>query len=450
VKKLLKVALSVLIVLLLIVPLLATACGKEEVTSTATPAPTSTQGATPTPTKAATPTPTQAATPTPTQTGVAAVEVPIGVMAMTTGALAPQGINAARQVELTVEDINKTGFMVGNTLCKFKLIMDDYGFDSAKAVTVIRKHILQDGVKFEMALGSGITQAQPYTEEAKVLLFTGADGSNYIGPQWPLSFNPATCYEAKTPADIKYIHDRYPSYKKVYIAVIDLDLTRVTGRQITAPVLQYFGYSIVGNEYYPYTTTDFYPIIDRILATNPDMVIDATSQVFTKQLRERGFKGIIYEGGPVVAASFSTFVGGAPYTDLVFYPAINEYSPSLPSALKDFIARYNAKYGEYPQGGSFYVLTALYSLAQAMTLAGSYTDVYKVAKALETGTFTCPLGTIKYSGADLFGVNHMAAGLPIIMNQFINGQSVQVGVTESDDALALMAQIYASIGGRPK
>jgi ABC-type branched-subunit amino acid transport system substrate-binding protein len=446
-----KVSLVVLVVFLLIVPLLGTACSKEEVTPTSTP--TSTNVATPTPTKVATPTPTQSTTtttPAPTQSGLKTVEVPIGVMAMTTGAQAAAGTAAARQVELVVEDINQTGFMVGNTLCKFKLIMDDYAYDSAKAVTVIRKHILQDGVKFEMALGSaGIVAAQPYTEDAKVLLMAGATGGSYTGPQYPLTFCPAGAYEASTPVCMRYIQQKYPSYKKVYNAVIDMELTRKTQRQITNPAMRYLGYQIVGEEFYPMTTTDFYPIIDRILAANPDIVVDASSQVLTKQLRDRGFKGIIYEGGTLVPVSFSAFVGGSPNTDLVFYPAINERDPSLPAAMQDFIARYNAKYGEYPQGGSFYVMPALYSLAQAMTLAGTYADTAKVAKALETGTFTCPLGEIKYGGAELFGVNHIA-GPPTVLNQFLNGVSTVVMTVPADDAMDYMLQIYAAIGGRPQ
>jgi branched-chain amino acid transport system substrate-binding protein len=450
-KRLLRGALLVLVVFLLIMPLLATACGNGEETPTATLAPTATKVATPTPTKAATPTPTQgAATPTPTQAGSTAVEVPIGVMAMTTGAQAAAGTAAARQVELVVSDINQTGFMVGNTLCKFKLVMDDYAYDSAKAVSVIRKHILQDGVKFEMALGSaGIVAAQPYTEEAKVLLFTGATGGSYVGPQFPLSFCPAGTYEATTPVCMRYIQQKYPSYKKVYNAIIDMELTRKTQRQITEPALRYLGYSIVGSEFYPMTTSDFYPIIDRILAAKPDIVVDASSQVLTKQLRDRGFKGIIYEGGTVVPVSFSQFVGGSPNMDLVFYPAINEQDPSLPAAMKDWIARYNAKYGEYPQGGSFYVMPALYSLAQAMTLAGSYTDTAKVAKALEDGKFTCPLGEIDYGGIELFGVNHIA-GPPTVLNQFLNGVATVVQTVPADDALDYCLQIYAAIGGRPQ
>jgi branched-chain amino acid transport system substrate-binding protein len=452
VKGLFKVALVVLVVLLLIVPLLSTACGKEEIASTSTPTsvPTATKVATPTLTQAAaSPTPTKVATPTPTQAGATVVEVPIGVLAMTTGSLAAAGTAAARQVELAVEDINKTGFMVGNTLCKFKLVIDDYGYDAAKAVTVVRKHILQDKVKFEMVLGSaGIPAAQPFTEEAGVLLFTGGEGSNYIGPKYPLSFNPAGCYETKTPVCMKYLVERFPSAKKLYYATVDLELTRTTTKTVTMPALQYLGYNVVGQEFYPYTMTDFYPLIDRILAAKPDIVLDAANQVLTKQLRDRGFKGIINEAGTVVPESFSKFVGGSPYTDLVFYPAINERDPSLPAAMQDFVTRYNARWGEYPQGGSFYVVTALYSLAQAMTLAGTYTEPKKVALALESGRFSTPLGEMDYSGAELFGVNHMA-GPPTVFNEFINGVATVVMSVPADEALNYMKKIYDAMGGKP-
>ena len=71
-------------------------------------------------------------------------------------------------------------------------------------------------------------------------------------------------------------------------------------------IFKLYGLNWLGYEKFPYETKDFSPYISRVLAKNPDIIdtnttggdMGALAALLLKQLREAGYKGIIWMPTP--------------------------------------------------------------------------------------------------------------------------------------------------------
>jgi len=90
---------------------------------------------------------------------------------------------------------------------------------------------------------------------------------------------------------------------------------------------------------------------------------------------------------------------------LVYQP--NPFGEELPQEVKDFAAEYEARYDEEFTMSSYYPATMLYVLTEALKQAGTVDDVDRVIEALETETFDTWIGSLRFGGQELVGVDHL-------------------------------------------
>jgi branched-chain amino acid transport system substrate-binding protein len=300
---------------------------------------------------APTPTPTPTPTPVPTKT------LDIGINATLTGPNAFLGHHIHNGILLAIDDQNAQG---GVTIAGEKYMLNpfirDNKFDVVVSKTITEEMVYDKGIK--IVAGPAIADAvgaQIVTEKNKVILLAAfAAVSGVCGPNKPYSFFPGGYPLLISVGGAAYIQQFYPQAKTVVATVAEIgdwkpfiDSTEV--------VCQRYGLDFLGYEKVPITTTNFMPLITRVLAKKPDIIntssvgssMAAGSPLFIKQIRESGFDGIIWCPSlppPDVMAE----IVPPQYLNKIITNDIVVDSPIVSQAYKDMYQRYLKKFGEPP------------------------------------------------------------------------------------------------------
>jgi len=360
-------------------------------------------------------------------------EIILGGITALSGPAAPWGIGMQNTWQMAVDDINnggwwwkKKGITVNGERYNFKLQVYDHAFDASKAVSAANRLISRDGVKYILAFDGGMIKAfQPISEKAKVFTVAYASpGKDYINPKNFYTW----MYGVDCIASVIFYPwlEKNTEYKR--IAILEPD--HWTGHTTTEA--SRFGISktkleIVFDEYFPPDTTDFYPILTRMLKTKPDLIdignVDPASRaLFVKQAREMGFKGPMYLITPDVA-NLKNVAGWENCEGLYFLPYETELTDAQKNVEKDYIKRY----GEENWIGSLaYLLWDFpFWLAAAFEEANSF-DTTIVSNHLEKMQLKSVFGEPAYfAGKGYYGINRMPL-YPYNVCQVQKGELVQV------------------------
>ncbi len=228
----------------------------------------------------------------------AAETLKIGVIAPFSGPGAPWGIALFRGVELATEEINATGgIKVGGKSYMIKLVKGDDKYSGKGGVDAASKLVYKDKVKYIIgSISSASTLAfQAITEPAKVLIMPDTYSNKVPAPEKPYTFRIVmTSYEV---AKVQYswIRKNRKGIQKVAV----LSPNDASGWAVSEHVklaAKANGFDIVFDKFYERGTTDFYPILTRLLAQKPDWFDTGASppgehSLMIKQARELGYKG---------------------------------------------------------------------------------------------------------------------------------------------------------------
>ena len=227
----------------------------------------------------------------------------IGVATPLTGPAANVGGNFRNAVVLAAENQNaQGGVTIGGQKYLINVIVRDSKFDVTVAKTVAEELVFDKKVKAIFG-ASPVESAsiQQITEPNKVLLFGMIPMPGLCAPDKPYSFwlsnHPLKTYATGA----LYIKKNYPKAKKVvtvYADIPDQKLWEATAKDVCSR----FGFEWLGMEKYAAGTSDFSPVIQRILAKKPDMIDTAGSggamgailPLLIKQIRQAGFDGVIW------------------------------------------------------------------------------------------------------------------------------------------------------------
>jgi branched-chain amino acid transport system substrate-binding protein len=227
----------------------------------------------------------------------------IGIATPLSGPVGNLGANYQNAVLLAMENQNKQGGVtIAGQKYMLKAIIRDDKFDPAVGKTVAEELVYDKKVK--VIFGPSMVEAgamQAITEPNKVLLFCMAPMPGLTSPEHPYSFFAGGYAPKQMAVGADYIKKFYPKAKTVVSTYGDMPDAPFYFGTAKAIYGQY-GFTWLGDEQYPYTITDFSPIVSRIMAKKPDMVnitgsgggMGPMMGLFTKQLREAGFKGIIW------------------------------------------------------------------------------------------------------------------------------------------------------------
>jgi branched-chain amino acid transport system substrate-binding protein len=280
-----------------------------------------------------------------------------GVVSPLTGPMADLGTNMKNGILMAIEDQNQEG---GVTVAGQKYTINAVVRDS-KADVVVGRNIAEELVfdkKIKVIGGPFMGDAvgvQSITEKNKVIsFFLVALISGIIGPNKPFSFFYGQGPLSEVLLASSYTQKFYPEAKTVVSIITDVADLPVFA-DAAKSMAERYGLNWLGYEKCPLTTTDFTPIITRVLAKKPDIVdtsnvggiLGGQCAVMVKQLRQQGFEGIIWIPAPPPPGALQEVVPRE-YLNRIVDLSINLDSPIVAQAFRDLGKRYQKEYNQIP------------------------------------------------------------------------------------------------------
>jgi len=351
----------------------------------------------------------------------------IGVITSMSGDLSGPLKGMADAIKAT-QDLynNKGGITVGGQKYTLALTAYDDQSTAAGAVAAANK-LVQDGVKFAVApvYPPALRAVIPITDSAKILTFsaTQVDPTTFTS-EFKYAFNCcSTMYHMG--ATHAYLQKTYPNVKKVaLVQPVDPGVDYIVG--LVKKDLPARGIEIVAQESFTPDTQDFYPILTKVLATNPDAIelpggIPPWTAGIINAARDQGFKGPIFAAAIVGGLGDINAIIKPGYNYGFFEGAPDVESTKMPQEVQDLNKLIQTQLGHPINFDNFQVIGALSICLQGIEKANSL-DPDKVAKTLEDNTFNSPMGgKVKFTGQDL-GFRHLGITDQVAVGTIENGK----------------------------
>jgi branched-chain amino acid transport system substrate-binding protein len=279
----------------------------------------------------------------------------IGITTPLTGPIANLGTNFKNGALMAIEDANaRGGVTIAGVKYKLNPIIRDDKFDPATGKAVAEELVFDKKVKViigpSMIEGPSMLQI---TEPNKVIMFAMSPVPYMCGPQRPYNFFVGGMMEQMYSTVIEYTKKYYPNLKKVLTLYADLsDAPPWTGAG--KMMFTKNGFTYLGVELYPRDTTDYGPIVQKVMSHKPEIVdfsgsggaMGAMCGLITKQLRQGGFKGIIIMPTSPPPGIMETIP--KEYLTNIVTNDINVDSPVVTKEYRDLYKRYVKNYGSKP------------------------------------------------------------------------------------------------------
>jgi branched-chain amino acid transport system substrate-binding protein len=348
------------------------------------------------------------------------VTLKLGVSLPLTGAASYWGIGWQHGIELAVDDINEQGgFEVDGQKYTFKVIEWDDKGSATEAVAGAKKLVEQDQVQYMIGpiLTGGMLAVYPTTEAAKVICLGAGSSPERLGPTKPHMFSINMTGKEYGPALFQYIRDNYPDAKTFY-GMASNDETGWSDVQVFTPRLKAMGFQLIGWELYDPATTDFYPVLTKIMAKNPAIICYGTAlaskgPLIMKQLHELGYAGIqLWPAGTEPSAVLNQVGADALNGQyMTWFDYTQDYL--ILDTEKEMRDRAVARFGSTGYDISRVVeggWDGVQFLVEGMKAAGTVEDTDAIAEAISNLTIQLPDGEKTFGGMVTFGIKRMSVG----------------------------------------
>jgi branched-chain amino acid transport system substrate-binding protein len=338
------------------------------------------------------------------QAGAAAKTMTIGFTVSETGALNVDSVNQLHGFELWRDQVNADGgIKVGDQRYTVEFVHYDDQSKPERVQQLYSRLILDDKADFLFSpYSSGLTATSAIISEqyGKVMLTTGAaeDKTYTLGNKGLFQlYTPATHYLS---AAMKVIKDKDPT-ARVAIAYSDDGFSKAVAIAAKDEAKS-LGEDVVFNEAYAPTTTDFGPIINKMIAAKADVMVGGghyadgatlARQLYDQKVPLRFISLLVAPDSDQFATLGESAIG-------VTVPSQWEpsaaYKPDFGPTGAAFAATYKAKFhadAPYHAAGGY---AAGLILQHAIETAGSL-DSAKVTAALDATDATIFFGHIKFA-----------------------------------------------------
>jgi branched-chain amino acid transport system substrate-binding protein len=332
----------------------------------------------------------------------------IGVAGPLSGGAAEFGLaaKAATEFEAAYENAHG-GVQIGDKKCQVKVFSYDSKYTIAGGAAAA-DYMASQGVHATMVVTSLETKGlRPVAARDGIVAFNTAYLKDAISPEFPLVFHasqmPITWGPLLVKAAVNVFH-----FKTVLIAAANDEGGKDGGAQL-AKLYDQAGIKAT-LDYFQRGSTNFAPLVQRLMNANPDVVELATTppadgELIVKQLYEAGFNGIIGSLGGVGLKPIMAGAGGEANLKNVYYL---EIAPTADPGVIKMKEDYKKLMGaDAPTNGLFPIYVAASEvLLHAYTKAGTDQDGPKIAEAIRS---TAPdsryLGKHGWRGKSRFGIN---------------------------------------------
>ena len=363
----------------------------------------------------------------------------IGFVGVTSGPAASWGISNQRSMETRADWINETGGVkIGGTTYDVQIVAFDDQKDPKRAIAGMEK-MAQEGIHYVVGpnVDDGAAAVRPVAESRDIMYFPYAFPKElYVKPASNAILGMVANYQSG-PAIYKHLMKEKGVKKIAFVAANESD--PLSQRDSGAAAAKSLGLNVVSaNVTYQVDTTDFTPVLLPVLKTQPDLLVlsgvaPAQAPQLIRSAREMGFKGLIStetaqdanvlkEGAGKLADGFIS-VGGAS-------------TPQLASdKMREFVARYTKKFGEYNDESNTKVYALEYILETLKANPKGLTDVKEFQKTMDKFEAPNPYmvgnAKLKYVGTSSFGQKRQVS-VPLVVNVYKDGKFETMFVASVD------------------
>ena len=363
----------------------------------------------------------------------------IGFVGVTSGPAASWGISNQRSMETRADWINETGGVkIGGTTYNVQIVAFDDQKDPKRAIAGMEK-MAQEGIHYVVGpnVDDGAAAVRPVAESRGIMYFPYAFPKElYTKPASNAILGMVANYQSG-PAIYKHLVKEKGIKKVAFVAANESD--PLSQRDSGAAAAKALGLQVVSaNVTYQVDTKDFTPVLLPVLKTNPDLLVlsgvaPAQAPQLIRSAREQGFKGLIStetaqdanvlkEGAGKLADGFIS-VGGAS-------------TPQLASdKMREFVARYTKKFGEYNDESNTKVYALEYILETLKANPKGMTDVKEFQKTMDSFSAPNPYmvgdAKLKYVGGTSFGQKRQVS-VPLVVNVYKDGKFETMFVASVD------------------
>lgn len=355
----------------------------------------------------------------------AAPGLKLGVVGVLSGPAAQWGLALKGAVEFVAAEASRDALIkIDGAPCQISVIAIDSKY-TAEGAAAAGNTLAGQGVKFIIgAIGSPeLTGIKPIAKRNSMLVLGNSYAKDALGPQWPLVFHVGPGPSGWADPIVKIAKEKFGMKSVVLVAPNDQGGTDIAS--VDADAYKKNGI-VATEEYYQRGTTNFAPIVTRILNARPEAVDLASSPpgdagIMVKQLRQAGFEGPIGRLGGPGYSEISRVAGGDSVLKDFYW-----YEPVLIDEKVQLIAdEYKKLLGsERPENNLFFQwVSGARMLLKAVAKAASVTDTEKVAQALRGLPVNDPsMGTGHWIGQEFFGINQELS-FPFGVGLIVKGQS---------------------------
>ncbi len=363
----------------------------------------------------------------------------IGFVGVTSGPAASWGISNQRSMETRADWINETGGVkIGGTTYNVQIVAFDDQKDPKRAIAGMEK-MAQEGIHYVVGpnVDDGAAAVRPVAESRGIMYFPYAFPKElYTKPASNAILGMVANYQSG-PAIYKHLMKEKGIKKVAFVAANESD--PLSQRDSGAAAAKALGLQVVSaNVTYQVDTKDFMPVLLPVLKTNPDLLVlsgvaPAQAPQLIRSAREQGYKGLIStetaqdanvlkEGAGKLADGFIS-VGGAS-------------TPKLASdKMREFVARYTKKFGEYNDESNTKVYALEYILETLKANPKGLTDVKEFQKTMDSFSAPNPYmvgdAKLRYVGSTSFGQKRQVS-VPLVVNVYKDGKFETMFVASVD------------------
>ncbi len=365
----------------------------------------------------------------------------IGVLGVMSGPAAMWGLVNRYSAEATANMYNaKGGVEIGGVKYKIEVVSIDDRNDPKIAVTGAERLVYEEGIKYIIGPNVDTTAAAivPVIEKAGAVNFTYAFSKDiYLPPRGNSFLSMIASYQAG-PVIYKYLMEKEGVKSVSFVARNETD--PLNQRDYGTAAANLLGLKVQSSEdTYEPGTTDFFPVMSRVVAQNADLIVlsgvtTSDAALMMRSARELGYQGVFSTETAQDAKVLSEVAGSAADG---FVSVGGASTPTLSSDyMKAFTEEYVKVAGEWNDeaGTKVYALEIiLETLKQAP--AGAVTDVEKFKATIPGFAIENQLlkgeNTLKYVGADYFQQPRQIS-VPMVVNVFKDGnfETLFVGSVE--------------------
>lgn len=300
------------------------------------------------------------------------------------------------------------GVMIDGEPHMLEVINYDTKGEVADSRAATMRLVEQDECKYvySQAAASTVGMLQ-VTEPADVLSIVACWGYlELFGEEYPLHFRAEMSDYEQGFAYLPFMFEKYGKDALKSAAFIGPDdQDGIDCHYSYERLMKHYGVEQKGVEYFNWEDTDFYPITAKIIREKPDFIVTSPSPPgitasIIKAAREMGYEGPI--SSPAASETKTILEVAGEHATGVVLPVTNvDPSSDTQKAIEQrFLERFgtfNALAGNY----SWWI----YSLKEALEMAGTADDTHAVAEALaQVELEDTYVGRVKWAGENSFGV----------------------------------------------